>query len=180
VTGEAPGAGSMTRTRRAGSPATRTANSAAHRRARGGERAPQRSQSSVVPKGSEGRLPLGEHSLWRPTPHLPHPCRTRFARLLPPLERTSVPPRQSINRLVESSRRDSGSGRASVVKRRALQAGFDPMLFAGQFPALGARHRGRQGSRKRTLPIKQTGYPSVSVVRRSIHDEELSTTTLPF
>jgi integrase len=62
---------------------------------------------------------------------------------------------------------------ALIVKRWALEAGFDPMLFAGHSLRSGlATAAAKAGKSERSI-MKQTGHRSVSVVRRYIRDAEL-------
>jgi site-specific recombinase XerD len=62
---------------------------------------------------------------------------------------------------------------ALIVKRWALQAGFDPALFAGHSLRAGlATAAAKAGKSERSI-MKQTGHRSVSVVRRYIRDAEL-------
>jgi hypothetical protein len=65
---------------------------------------------------------------------------------------------------------------ALIVKRWALEAGFDPALFAGHSLRSGlATAAAKAGKSERSI-MKQTGHRSVSVVRRYIRDAELFTT----
>jgi hypothetical protein len=61
---------------------------------------------------------------------------------------------------------------ALIVKRWALEAGFDPAPFAGH-SLLRPRHSGGPGRQSERSIMKQTGHRSVSVVRRYIRDGEL-------
>jgi site-specific recombinase XerD len=62
---------------------------------------------------------------------------------------------------------------ALIVKRWALEAGFDPALFAGHSLRSGlATAAAKAGKSERSI-MKQTGHRSVSVVRRYIRDAEL-------
>jgi integrase len=62
---------------------------------------------------------------------------------------------------------------ALIVKRWALEAGLDPMLFAGHSLRSGlATAAAKAGKSERSI-MKQTGHRSVSVVRRYIRDAEL-------
>jgi integrase len=62
---------------------------------------------------------------------------------------------------------------ALIVKRRALDAGLDPALFAGHSLRSGlATAAAKAGKTERSI-MKQTGHRSVSVVRRYIRDAEL-------
>jgi site-specific recombinase XerD len=62
---------------------------------------------------------------------------------------------------------------ALIVKRWALEAGFEPALFAGHSLRSGlATAAAKAGKSERSI-MKQTGHRSVSVVRRYIRDAEL-------
>jgi hypothetical protein len=62
---------------------------------------------------------------------------------------------------------------ALIVKRWALEAGFDPAFFAGHSLRSGlATAAAKAGKSERSI-MKQTGHRSVSVVRRYIRDAEL-------
>jgi len=62
---------------------------------------------------------------------------------------------------------------ALIVKRWALEAGLDPMLFAGHSLRSGlATAAAKAGKSERSI-MKQTGHRSVSVVRRYIRNAEL-------
>jgi integrase len=62
---------------------------------------------------------------------------------------------------------------ALIVKRWALEAGFDPALFAGHSLRSGlAMAAAKAGKSERSI-MKQTGHRSVTVVRRYIRDAEL-------
>lgn len=62
---------------------------------------------------------------------------------------------------------------ALIVKRWALEAGLDPMLFAGHSLRSGlATAAAKAGKTERSI-MKQTGHRSVTVVRRYIRDAEL-------
>lgn len=67
----------------------------------------------------------------------------------------------------------TGQSVALIVKRWALEAGFDPALFAGQSLRSGlATAAAKAGKSERSI-MKQTGHRSVTVVRRYIRDAEL-------
>ncbi len=67
----------------------------------------------------------------------------------------------------------TGQSVALIVKRWALEAGLDPMLFAGHSLRSGlATAAAKAGKSERSI-MKQTGHRSVTVVRRYIRDAEL-------
>ena len=67
----------------------------------------------------------------------------------------------------------TGQSVALIVKRWALEAGFDPALFAGHSLRSGlATAAAKAGKSERSI-MKQTGHRSVTVVRRYIRDAEL-------
>lgn len=71
------------------------------------------------------------------------------------------------------ARRLTDQSVALIVKRWALEAGFDPALFAGHSLRSGlATAAAKAGKSERSI-MKQTGHRSVSVVRRYIRDAEL-------
>ena len=68
----------------------------------------------------------------------------------------------------------TGQSVALIVKRWALEAGFDPGLFAGHSLRAGlpATAAAKAGKSERSI-MQQTGHRSVTVVRRYIRDSEL-------
>jgi integrase len=67
----------------------------------------------------------------------------------------------------------TGQSVALIIKRWALEAGFDPALFAGHSLRSGlATAAAKAGKSERSI-MKQTGHRSVTVVRRYIRDAEL-------
>jgi hypothetical protein len=73
----------------------------------------------------------------------------------------------------------TGQSVALIVKRWALEAGFDPALFAGHSLRSGlATAADKAGKSERSI-MKQTGHRSVTVVRRYIRDDLLFVDILP-
>jgi hypothetical protein len=102
----------------------------------------------------------------------------RFRRRLQRAGRTSAnrsaAARRALNRFGKILlSRLTGQSVALIVKRWALEVGFDPALFAGHSLRSGlATAAAKAGKSERSI-MKQTGHRSVSVVRRCIRDAEL-------
>ena len=62
---------------------------------------------------------------------------------------------------------------ALIIKKWALEAGFDPAPFAGHSLRAGLATAAAKAGRSERSIMKQTGHRSVSVVRRYIRDAEL-------
>jgi integrase len=67
----------------------------------------------------------------------------------------------------------TGQSVALIVKRWALEAGFDPALFAGHSLRSGLATAAAKAGKSERSSMKQTGHRSVTVVRRYIRDAEL-------
>jgi integrase len=117
------------------------------------------------------RRASGGHPLRRSAPDLPG---SRGARLAHQSLLTEGPLFRPVNRLGQIRRsRLTAQSVALIIKKWALEAGFDPAPFAGHSLRAGlATAAAKAGKSERSI-MEQTGHRSVSVVRRYIRDAEL-------